>query len=128
MEKESKIHKQIMTLFKDATDQKHLECINLHDMWFSGLEVHIGDVLMYDGKLYRCLRGHTCAEEFSPEKANYLWVEITNPSIEFPEWKQPLGYADAYKKGDKVTCDGKKYISDVDGNTWKPGEYGWTEV
>ena len=34
---------------------------------------------------------------------------------------------DAYRKGDKVTHNGSRWTSDVDGNTWEPGVYGWTE-
>lgn len=46
---------------------------------------------------------------------------------DFPEWKQPLGYADAYKKGDKVTYNGKNWVSTIDGNVWAPGVSGWEE-
>ena len=27
-----------------------------------------------------------------------------------------------------VTHGGKTWVSDVDGNIWEPGVYGWTEV
>lgn len=45
----------------------------------------------------------------------------------FPTWIQPLGAHDAYKLGDIVEYDGRLWISDADGNAWKPGEYGWIE-
>ena len=49
---------------------------------------------------------------------------------EYPEYKQPLGSHDAYKIGDKVTFNGKKFISLIDGNNWSPSVYpqGWEEV
>ena len=49
---------------------------------------------------------------------------------EFPEYKQPLGSHDAYKIGDKVTFNGKRYVSLIDGNNWSPSVYpqGWEEV
>lgn len=49
---------------------------------------------------------------------------------EYKEWKQPLGGHDAYKVGDKVTFNGKKYVSLIDGNNWSPSVYpmGWEEV
>ncbi|WP_270217645.1 carbohydrate-binding protein [Dorea longicatena] len=33
-----------------------------------------------------------------------------------------------YAKGDKVTHNGKTWISTADGNVWEPGVYGWEEV
>ena len=33
-----------------------------------------------------------------------------------------------YSKGDKVKHNGKIWTSDIDGNVWEPGVYGWTEV
>lgn len=47
---------------------------------------------------------------------------------ETPEWVQPAGAHDAYAKGAIVMHNGKKWKSDVDGNVWEPGVYGWTEV
>ena len=43
-------------------------------------------------------------------------------------WVQPTGAHDAYPLGAQVTYNGKVWESTVDGNVWKPGEYGWTEV
>lgn len=44
------------------------------------------------------------------------------------DWVQPTGAQDAYQKGDKVTYEGKHYISDIDNNVWSPTTYGWSEV
>lgn len=44
-----------------------------------------------------------------------------------PEWEQPDS-TNPYKKGDKVTYQGKTWISTVDNNVWAPGTYGWSEV
>ena len=44
---------------------------------------------------------------------------------EYPEWVQPTGAHDAYNIGDKVTHNGKTWVSDVDNNVWEPGVYGW---
>ena len=56
-----------------------------------------------------------------------MWTRIGNPLEEFPEWVQPIGTHDAYSKGAKTSHSGKKWVSEVDGNTWEPGIYGWTE-
>jgi hypothetical protein len=42
-------------------------------------------------------------------------------------WEQPES-TNPYNKGDKVTHDGKVWVSEIDGNIWEPGVYGWTEV
>ena len=49
---------------------------------------------------------------------------------EYPPFKQPLGAHDSYKKGDKVTFNGKRYVSLINGNNWSPSVYpaGWKEV
>ena len=49
---------------------------------------------------------------------------------EYPEYVQPLGAHDAYKKVAKITFNGKKYVSLIDGNNWSPSVYpqGWKEV
>ena len=64
------------------------------------------------------------AELFSPS----LWVGISDPAEEWPEWSQPVGSTDAYAKGAKVSHNGKHWTSDVDANVWEPGAYGWTEA
>lgn len=56
-----------------------------------------------------------------------MWTQIGNPLEEFPDWVQPLGAHDAYSKGAKVSHNGEKWTSDVDGNVWEPGVYGWTK-
>ena len=43
------------------------------------------------------------------------------------EWEQPDS-TNPYMQGDKVTHNGKTWISDIDGNVWEPGVYGWNEV
>lgn len=49
---------------------------------------------------------------------------------EYPEYVQPTGAHDAYKIGDKVTYNGKKYICKLDNCVWNPDTYpaGWEKV
>lgn len=81
-----------------------------------------------NGKLYRCLQSHTSQENWKPEAAPSLWVEITDPAEEWPGWKQPSGAHDAYQKGEKVSHNGKHWISTAENNVWEPGVFGWDEV
>lgn len=110
------------------TDEQGFEVTALFPDWEVGVDYTTGDRIVYGDKLYKALVDHTSAETFTPDITNYQWVEITNPAVEWPEWKQPLGYADAYAAGAKVIHNGIKWISDVDNNTWEPGVYGWSQA
>ena len=81
-----------------------------------------------DQKLYKCVQAHTSQADWTPDVTPALWSTASDPAIEFPEWSQPLGGHDAYNAGDKVSHNGKHWESNVDGNVWEPGVYGWTEV
>lgn len=52
------------------------------------------------------------------------------PTEEYPEYVQPTGAHDAYKVGDKITYNGKKYECLKDGCVWTPDDYplGWKLV
>lgn len=56
--------------------------------------------------------------------------EPIEPVNEYPEYKQPTGAHDAYKVGDKVTYNGKKYICKMPICVWSPETYptAWKEV
>ena len=79
-------------------------------------------------KLYRVVQPHTSQSDWSPDRTPALFVEISVE--EFPQWKQPTGAHDTYNKGDKVSDEGKHWISNKDGNIYKPGLVpgDWSEV
>ncbi len=87
-----------------------------------------GNFRRHNGELYRCIQGHTSQADWTPDTAVSLWVKISDPAEEWPEWSQPVGAHDAYDAGAKVSHNGKHWTSDVDANVWEPGVYGWTEV
>lgn len=84
---------------------------------------------MYDGKLYKVLQAHTSQADWTPPSAPSLFAEVLpgQGGTDIGEWKQP-GSTNPYKKGDKVTHNGKTWESTADNNVWEPGVYGWTEV
>lgn len=94
-------------------------------LWAHPLDYKAGAIRRYEGRLYRCLTAHTSQSDWTPDVAPSLWVEIADPSEEFPAWADPVGATDAYNTGDKVTHNGKRWISAVDNNVWEPGVYGW---
>ncbi len=82
-----------------------------------------------DPQLYLVLQDHTSAEEWPPDAAPSLYKAIGIDKDGYPEWVQPLGSEDSYSKGDKVSHNGKRWVSKIDNNVWEPGtvEY-WEEV
>lgn len=84
-------------------------------------------VRRHDGRLYRANVDCWDRADNSPNTAPTLWTQITLE--EWPDWVQPTGAHDAYSIGDKVTYNGKRYISQIDGNTTIPGsdERWWSE-
>lgn len=55
---------------------------------------------------------------------------IEQPKGEYPEYVAPSGAHDAYKIGDKITYNGKKYTCKLDNCVWSPETYpaAWEEV
>lgn len=100
----------------------------LHDPWKPGEAVAKGNrrYNTRDGKAYECIQPHTTQEGWEPDLTPAMWKVVHYE--EWPEWVQPAGGHDAYKKGDKVSHNDKHWISDVDDNVWEPGAYGWTEA
>lgn len=94
----------------------------------NGYEYFAGEKVSYKDGLYRCIQSHKSQSDWAPDVAVSLWVSISDPSIEWPEWKQPTGAHDAYAKGDKVSHNDKHWISDIDANVYEPSVYGWSEV
>lgn len=52
---------------------------------------------------------------------------LTDPSGAVMPWEQQDS-TNVYSKGDKVTHNGKTWISIIDNNSWEPGVYGWEEI
>ena len=113
---------------ESLTDEEALTGIELFPHWSNSHEYAVDDRVQYDGTLYKCLQNHTSQASWIPSDSPSLWVRVDDPSIEFPEWVQPLGATDAYPLGAKVSHNEKHWVSDVDANIWEPGVYGWTEA
>lgn len=111
----------------NLTDEEALTGIELFPMWKADGSYQTGDRVRYDGTLYKCLQSHTAQADWKPSEAVSLWVLVDDPSIEFPEWRQPTGAHDAYAKDAKVSHNGKHWISDVETNVWEPPTM-WSEI
>lgn len=105
-----------------------VEHANQFPEWQADVSYAQSDIVSYGGKLYRCNQAHTSQADWTPDTSASLWKEIGDPTVEYPEWSQPLGAFDAYAAGAKVSHNGKNWVSTVDNNVWEPGVYGWNEV
>ena len=124
-----KILEKAMTEAQSLTDAEAITATCLHPKWNGdGVQYTAGQRVQDDGILYTVLQAHTSQPDWKPTAAPSLFAKvlIPDPSV-VPEWEQPES-TNPYAKGDKVTHNGKTWVSDIDGNVWEPGVYGWTEV
>lgn len=103
------------------------EHVDVFTEWTYPVHYKVGNLRKHRDKLYKCIQEHTSQENWGPDVAVSLWCGAADPYEEWPEWSQPVGAHDAYAKGAKTSRNDKKWISDIDGNVWEPGVYGWTE-
>ena len=120
------IAKQINTM--EVDDNTALRMLEFYPDWATDTDYTTGYKVQHGGKLWRCLQAHTNQSGWEPENAPSLWAKVLIPDeTVIPEWEQPDS-TNPYSAGDKVTHNGKTWVSDVDNNVWEPGVYGWTEA
>ena len=109
------------------TDEDALQAVELFPQWVTGHAYVVDERLQYNGVLYRVVQAHTSQADWTPDITPAMFVVVSLD--EWPEFVQPTGAHDAYNKGDKVTFEGKHYISLIDGNVYSPTAYpaGWQE-
>lgn len=120
------IAKQINGLTVD--DNTALRMREFYPEWAAGVAYTTEYKVQRSGKLWRCLQAHTSQNGWEPDIAPSLWAKVLIPDQEvIPEWEQPDS-TNPYNAGDKVSHNGKTWVSDIDNNVWEPGVYGWTEA
>ena len=118
-----------MTETASLTEAEAVAATCLYPKWSGdSVQYTAGQRVQDDGILYTVLQAHTSQPDWKPADAPSLFAKvlIPDPTV-IPEWEQPES-TNPYSKGDKVTHNGKIWVSDIDGNVWEPGVYGWTEV
>jgi hypothetical protein len=119
----------VQTVPLDETEA--LAIPDLYEPWAEGKEYAPGKIVTCgtddngDTVLYTVLQAHTSAENWPPGDTPALYKRVGFTDSGVPLWVQPLGAVDAYDKGDTVSHNGFIWVSDVDGNVWEPGVYGW---
>lgn len=93
-----------------------------HDMYKAGEYM-----IWTDGRIKKAKMDTT----YSPADYPQAWEDQsggeTDGGTTAAPWQQPEGAHDAYNKGAEVSHKGSEWTSDVDGNVWEPGVYGWTK-
>ena len=119
---------EVDRVLENLDDAVALEVTSLYPEWETGKAYTVNDRIHYAESLYKCVQAHISQSDWTPDVTPALWVVVSLD--EFPEWVQPAGSQDAYNTGDKVTYNGKHYVSTIDGNVWSPEAYpqGWEEV
>lgn len=129
IEKARELRALIEKAVQSLDDKDALECVCLYEKWSGdSVQYTAGQRVQDDGILYTVLQAHTSQPDWKPADAPSLFAKvlIPDPTV-IPEWEQPES-TNPYSKGDKVAHNGKTWVSDIDGNVWEPGVYGWTEV
>ena len=112
-----------------ATDETALDAVDSYPAWRTDTAYTVDERISHEGLLYRCVQAHTSQAGWSPDLTPALWTRVSVE--EWPEWVQPTGAQDAYMAGDKVSHNGRHWVSAVDNNVWEPSEAVptlWTEV
>lgn len=121
------IRQQINSLTVD--DNTAMRMREFYPEWAAGVDYATGYKAQHGGRLWRCLQNHASQDGWEPESAPSLWAKVLVPDETVaPEWEQPDS-TNPYSAGDKVTHNGKMWVSTIDNNVWEPGtvEY-WKEV
>ena len=122
----SEMYESISKAVETLDDEASEEVTDLFPFWSTDTVYAVGDKRQYNALLYRCVQAHTSQPDWTPDITPALWVRTSTE--EWPEWIQPQGAHDAYKKGDKCSHNSKHWISNMDANVFEPGVAGWDEA
>ena len=133
-----KLRRYIEEMSANLDDDSALDNIDVFPLWKVGVSYEMGDRVRYEEVLYKVLQNHVSQEDWTPDVAVSLYVNIADPGDEYPDWVQPTGGHDAYAKDSKVSHledehgNKRHWISLVDANVWEPGAVGteslWNEI
>ena len=122
-------------LATEMSEEEMSELIDLYDEWKIGESLAVGDIRQHNGKLFKVIQAHTTQSEWEPQNVPGLFNTIIPSQTEggdqiIPDFVQPTGGHDSYKKGDKVVFEGKVYESLIDNNAYSPTAYpaGWKKL
>lgn len=103
-----------------ATDEQAAAMMDLYPEWEKDKKYETNDRVVYAGALYKALQEHTSQEGWEPTHVPALFVRLSDPEDEWPDFVQPTGAHDVYMTGDKVTYDDVHYICKADNVAHSP--------
>ena len=112
-----------------VTDEQALEVPVLYPVWKENTAYEAGTRVLYNEVLYKVLINHTSQADWTPDITPSLFTKvlIVDPNV-IPEWEQPDS-TNPYMTGDKVSHNGKTWVSIIDNNVWEPGIASvWEEI
>lgn len=87
--------------------------------WKSWIDVEVGDILGFNGKLVEAEQAHTTQPDWDPDTATNLWNEVVLPTSGTPEWRSNV----AVEKGQTYTYNSSDYTviqSHTTQTGWEP--------
>lgn len=127
-EKAREFIESLLSLRNAATDVQAVEAPAVYPTWKEDVAYELDERVLYNDVLYKVVTAHTSQADWTPADAPSLFAKVLIPDENvIPEWEQPDS-TNPYMTGDKVTHNGKNWISTVDNNVWEPSVYGWEEV
>lgn len=95
----------------------------------NGRAYKTGQMVRRNGELVKVLQDHISQPGWTPEAALSLFGKVLTDPVGGGTlaWVQPNS-TNPYRLGDMVTHNGKTWMSNIDGNVWEPGVYGWDIV
>ncbi len=120
--------KSLLSLRDMATDEQAVEAPAVYPTWKEEVAYELDERVLYENVLYKVITAHTSQPDWTPVESPSLFAKVLIPDENvIPEWEQPES-TNGYMTGDKVTYNGKTYVSTIDNNVWAPNAYGWQEV
>lgn len=110
-------------LLTGVDDETALSMAPLYPEWEPGTEYKTGQRLRFgDGGFVKVLQDHKSQADWLPDKTPSLYVVLSDPAEEWPEFRQPTGAHDVYMAGDKTTYKGDHYTCKADNTAHSPEE------
>ena len=129
LDEAKKLRALIEQMAESLDDEQAENNPSVFPKWEIGVEYKKDYKIRYNDVVYKVLQDHTSQEDWLPDEAVSLYMRVHKQDPqEYPEWVQPTGAQDAYNMGDKCSHNSKHWASNLDGNVWEPGVYGWSEV
>jgi len=111
---------KVMLIASELKKSEISALLSMYDEYQADKDYLKDDLFKYGTKLYKVNQAHTSAIQWIPGiGTDALYSAIAPPGVIAP-WVQPQGSHDAYKIGDKVTFNGRKYESKINANVWSP--------